>query len=149
LTKDFTLVLDGELGYGDGLGDTDDLPLIDNFYAGGIRDVRGFEENTLGPRDSRGEALGGSFKLIGQVEVILPVPFFKETRAFRLTSFFDFGNVYGPDEDFEFDTIRYSVGISAIWLSPLGPMTVSIAAPLNTQPLDDEQAFQFTFGTSF
>ncbi len=149
LAKDFTLVLDGELGYGDGLGDTDDLPLTDNFFAGGIRDVRGFEANTLGPRDSRGEALGGSFKVIGQVEVILPVPFAKDTRAFRLTSFFDFGNVYGPDEDFEFDTIRYSVGMSAIWLSPLGPMTVSIAAPLNTQPLDDEQAFQFTFGTSF
>lgn len=149
LTKDFTLVLNGELGYGDGLGDTDDLPLMDNFYAGGIRSVRGFEANTLGPRDSRGEALGGSFKVVGRAEVILPVPFIKETRSFRLTSFFDFGNVYGPDEDFEFDTIRYSLGVSAIWLSPLGPLTVSIAAPLNTQPLDDEQAFQFTFGTSF
>jgi outer membrane protein insertion porin family len=149
LTKDFTLVLNGELGYGDGLGDTDDLPLMDNFYAGGIRSVRGFEANTLGPRDSRGEALGGSFKVVGRAELILPVPFIKETRSFRLTSFFDFGNVYGPDEDFEFDTIRYSLGVSAIWLSPLGPLTVSIAAPLNTQPLDDEQAFQFTFGTSF
>jgi outer membrane protein insertion porin family len=149
LTRDFTLVLNGELGYGDGLGDTDDLPLMDNFYAGGIRSVRGFEANTLGPRDSRGEALGGSFKVVGRAEVILPVPFIKETRSFRLTSFFDFGNVYGPDEDFEFDTIRYSLGVSAIWLSPLGPLTVSIAAPLNTQPLDDEQAFQFTFGTSF
>jgi outer membrane protein insertion porin family len=149
LTRDFTLVLNGELGYGDGLGDTDDLPLMDNFYAGGIRSVRGFEANTLGPRDSRGEALGGSFKVVGRAELILPVPFIKETRSFRLTSFFDFGNVYGPDEDFEFDTIRYSLGVSAIWLSPLGPLTVSIAAPLNTQPLDDEQAFQFTFGTSF
>jgi outer membrane protein insertion porin family len=149
LTKDFTLVLDGEVGYGDGLGDTDDLPLIYNFFAGGIRSVRGFEDNTLGPRDSRGEALGGSLKVIGRAEVILPVPFVKETRSFRLTSFLDFGNVYGPDEDFEVDLIRYSLGMSAIWLSPMGPMTVSIAAPLNTQPLDDEQAFQFTFGTSF
>lgn len=149
LFRDFIFVLDGEIGYGDGYGDTEDLPLINNFFAGGIRTVRGFEGNTLGPRDSRGEPLGGSTRVVGQAELIVPVPFAKETRSFRLTTFVDAGNVYGPDEDLDFGSIRYSAGVSAIWLSPLGPMTVSIGLPLNSESEDDLQPFQFTFGTSF
>ena len=149
LVREFILVLDGEVGYGDGYGDTEDLPLINNFFAGGIRTVRGFEGNTLGPRDSRGRPLGGSTRLIGNAEVILPVPFARDLRSFRLTTFVDAGNVYGPGEDLDFGRLRYSAGVSAIWLSPLGPMTVSIAAPLNSESGDDTQPFQFTFGTSF
>lgn len=149
LFRDFIFVLDGEIGFGDGYGDTEDLPLINNFFAGGIRTVRGFEGNTLGPRDSRGEPLGGSTRVVGQAELIVPVPFAKETRSFRLTTFVDAGNVYGPDEDLDFGSIRYSAGVSAIWLSPLGPMTVSIGLPLNSESEDDLQPFQFTFGTSF
>lgn len=149
LFRDFIFAVDGEIGFGDGFGDTEDLPLINNFFAGGIRTVRGFEGNTLGPRDSRGEPLGGSTRVVGQAELIVPVPFAKETRSFRLTTFVDAGNVYGPGEDLDFGSIRYSAGVSAIWLSPLGPMTVSIGVPLNSESGDDIQPFQFTFGTSF
>ncbi len=149
LLKDFTFMVNGEIGYGDGIGDTEDLPLIDNFYAGGIRSVRGFEANTLGPRDSNGEPLGGDFKLVGNFELILPVPFVADSRNFRLTSFFDIGNVYGPGERFEVGDLRYSVGVSAVWLSPLGPLTLSVAAPLKSEDQDDTQPLQFTFGTSF
>jgi outer membrane protein insertion porin family len=77
------------------------------------------------------------------------VPFARDLRSFRLTTFVDAGNVYGPGEDLDFGRLRYSAGVSAIWLSPLGPMTVSIAAPLNSESGDDTQPFQFTFGTSF
>jgi outer membrane protein insertion porin family len=149
LFRDITLMVDGEVGFGDGLGDTEDLPLIDNFFAGGIRSVRGFEANTLGPRDSLGEPLGGDLKLVGNFELILPVPFVTDSRNFRLTSFFDIGNVFGPGERFAFGDLRYSVGMSAVWLSPLGPLTLSVAAPLKSEDQDDTQALQFTFGTSF
>jgi outer membrane protein insertion porin family len=149
LLRDITLMIDGEVGYGDGIGDTEDLPLTRNFYAGGIRSVRGFESNTLGPRDSRGEPLGGDLKMVGNFELILPVPFLSDSRNFRLTSFFDIGNVFGPNEEFAVGNLRYSVGLSAVWLSPLGPLTVSIAAPLKTEDQDETQPLQFTFGTSF
>jgi outer membrane protein insertion porin family len=149
LLNDITLMVNGDLGYGDGLGDTDDLPLTDNFFAGGIRSVRGFEDNTLGPRDSLGEPLGGSLKVVGNLELILPVPFVGDSRNFRLTGFFDIGNVFGPDESFAVDDLRYSLGLSAVWLSPLGPLTISVAAPLKSEDEDDEQPLQFTFGTTF
>ena len=148
-TYEGPLVMEGEVGYGDGYGDTNDLPLIDNFFAGGIRSVRGFEANTLGPRDSNGEPLGGSFLTQGQAELILPVPFFESVKQFRMSAFTDIGNVFGPDEDFDFGELRSSAGVAALWLSPLGPMRVSFALPLRSEPGDDEQVFQFTFGANF
>ena len=149
LFRSITFMAKGEIGYGDGLSDTEDLPLINNFFAGGIRSVRGFEANTLGPRDSNDEPLGGDFKLVGNFELILPLPFIEDSSNFRLTSFFDIGNVFGPGQQFAFGDLRYSTGLTAVWLSPLGPLTLSVAAPLKTETEDETQPIQFTFGTSF
>ena len=149
LVEEFVFVLEGELGYGDGYGGTRELPLTENFFAGGLRSVRGFRANTLGPRDSRDQPLGGNLKTVGTAEVILPLPFTKDSRTFRVTTFFDIGNVYGPTEDFDFDTLRYSTGIAAIWLSPVGPLTMSFSKPIRALQNDETQGFQLTFGTSF
>ena len=149
LFRGITFMVNGEVGYGDGIDDTESLPLIHNFYAGGIRSVRGFETNTLGPRDSRGDPLGGDLKTIGNLELILPLPFIQDSRAFRLTTFFDVGNVFGPGQRFALGDLRYSSGVTAVWVSPLGPLTLSFAVPLKKEKLDKTQPLQFTFGTSF
>ena len=149
LARDFTVLLDGTIGFGGGLADTSDLPLIDNFFAGGIRSVRGYESNTLGPRDSQNEPLGGDLLMTGTAELILPLPFLEDARQVRVTGFFDTGNVFGPGQKFNISEFRSSVGLSAIWLSPLGAITFSAALPLNDQAGDRTQPLQFTFGTSF
>ena len=149
LPADFILALDGEIGYGDGFGDTRDLPLTDRFFAGGLRSVRGFRTNTLGPRDSNNEPLGGDLRVIGTAELILPFPFAKESKTFRITSFLDAGNVYGAGDNFDFGTLRYSTGVALIWLSPIGPLSMSYATPLKTFEGDETLGFQFTIGTSF
>jgi outer membrane protein insertion porin family len=149
LTRLFAIRFDTELGYGDGYGDTMSLPLTENYFAGGIRSVRAYEANTLGPRDSNGKPIGGDRKLTGTLELILPLPFIRDSKAFRLTTFVDAGNVFGPGQSFEFGELRASAGVSAIWLSPFGPLTVSLGWPFNDQPDDDIQNFQFTLGTAF
>ena len=149
LAGDFAFALEGEIGYGDGIGGTRELPLTEHFFVGGLRSVRGFKANTIGPRDSLGEPLGGSLKVVGTAELILPLPFVEASNTFRITGFLDTGNVYGAQQDFEFDTLRYSVGVGAIWLSPIGPLTMSFAEPLKTEDVDETQKFQLTFGTSF
>ncbi len=149
LTRLFAIRFDTELGYGDGYGDTVGLPLTENYFAGGIRSVRAYEANTLGPRDSKGEPIGGDRKVTGTVELILPLPFIRDSKAFRLTTFVDAGNVFGPGQDIEFEEFRASAGVSAIWLSPFGPLTISLGWPFNDQPDDDIQNFQFTLGTAF
>jgi outer membrane protein insertion porin family len=149
VTRLFSVRFDTELGYGDGYGDTSALPLTENYFAGGIRSVRAYEANTLGPRDSQGDPLGGDRKMTGTVELILPLPFIRDSKAFRITTFLDAGNVFGPGQSFDFGELRASAGISGIWISPFGPLTVSLGYPLNDQPGDDIQNFQFTLGTAF
>lgn len=148
LTKSFTLLLNGEVGYGNGYGDFDALPFFENYYAGGIRSVRGFQDNTLGPLDSDRRPLGGGFRLVGNVEVLFPPPFFTKTNSFRMSTFMDAGNVFPSYSDFDAGDLRYSVGVGATWLSPLGALSFSLAKPLNVKDGDQEQIFQFTIGTN-
>jgi len=148
--KDYILTLGADLGYGDSYGDTSALPFFENFYAGGPKTVRGYEDNTLGPRDSADRPLGGDTKIVGNAEVILPVPFLSDfKKSVRVTGFIDAGNVYGPNEDVSLDELRYSTGVGAIWISPFGAVSISYAVPFGDESTDKIQNFQFTFGTSF
>lgn len=150
LYKDFVLTLGADIGYGDSYGDTTELPFFENFFAGGPRSVRGYLENTLGPRDSSNRPLGGDTRIVGNAEVIIPVPFLSAfKKSVRITGFIDAGNVYGPDDSLDLGDLRYSTGISAIWISPFGAVSASLAQPVNEQSTDRVQNFQFTFGTSF
>ena len=147
MAKDLVLFLHGDVAYGDGYGDTEDLPFFEHYFAGGVKSVRGFEDNTLGPRDSRGDTFGGDTKLVGGVEVFFPVPFLEDNKSLRMGTFFDFGYVY--DSGFDLGDLRYSAGISAQWLSPFGALTVSVAQPFNESDDDEVQNFQFAFGSGF
>ena len=149
LTRDLTLGLKGNLGYGDGFGDYDNLPFFENYFAGGVRSVRGFEDNTLGPRDSDGDPIGGSLLMVFNAEIIFPVPFVENASGMRLSAFFDAGNVFGDYNTFETSSIKYTVGLAGLWLSPLGPISVSLGYPLNADDDDEVQNFQFTVGTFF
>jgi outer membrane protein insertion porin family len=149
ISETFTFALRGEFGYGDAYGDTEEFPFFQNFYAGGIRSVRGFQANTLGIKEDD-EPLGGNLLVSGGAEVIFPVPFMKKTlKSFRLSAFTDFGNVYDVDQDFDAGLLRYSAGLSAIWISPFGAMSFSIAAPLKKEDGDETEAFQFSLGSTF
>jgi len=146
LTRNLTLSSNLEFGYGDGYNGLDELPFFKNFFAGGVRSVRGFQDNTLGPRDERSNPLGGALKTVGNVELIFPPPFMADSNALRMSGFFDIGNVFENVDEFDANELRYSVGISATWLSPFGALTFSVAKPLNEETRDNTQLFQFTFG---
>jgi len=167
LYRDFIISVKGDAGFGEGILGTDALPFFENYYAGGPRTVRGYKENTLGPRDSFGRPKGGNIKIVAGVEITLPVPFLKELDSVRITGFFDAGNVWCSgdtvrsglllasvpncrDEDrFDLGDLRYSAGISGIWISPFGMVSVSISQAIGDKPGDEVQSFQFTFGQSF
>jgi outer membrane protein insertion porin family len=146
LTKDLTLSMHAQLGYGDGYGDFNNLPFFENYFAGGVRSVRGFEDNTLGPQDSNGNPIGGSVQVVGGAEVLFPLPFVEGAKSFRLGTFLDIGNVYSDLSSFDVKELRYSVGVSSLWISPLGPLSVSLGFPLNAKSGDNVQNFQFTVG---
>ncbi len=153
IASDLTLKLSGEAAYGGGYGGTGPLPFFEHYFAGGVHSIRGFKDNTLGPRDTpfetdrRGDSFGGNSKFIASAELFFPIPFIKDSKSFRLGVFADAGNVY--DGGFDFGDLRYSVGISAKWLSPFGPLTVSVAQPFNDGKDDEVERFQFSIGAGF
>lgn len=200
----WTLRLRTELGYGDGYGDTTELPFFEHFFAGGFGSVRGYESNTLGPRstpaeqfrvdqpvtgiDEEGEPtevggpngdlfgyeaandmlvvdgvrddpdpFGGNILMEGSAELLFPLPFIENRSQLRSAIFFDWGNVFSDNcgrsqqncTEVDFGELRYSVGVGITWFSGFGPMSFSLAKPLNTGEFDEEEVFQFTLGRGF
>ncbi len=149
ISDTWTFSLKGDLAFGDSYNDTTDLPFFEKYYAGGIRSIRGYETNTLGPQSSSREAFGGNFRTLASAQILFPAPFAKENRSVRMGAFIDAGNVFKDFDAFENDNIRTSAGISFEWLAPVGPLVFSLARPLNDKPGDDLQEFQFSVGAVF
>lgn len=153
LSKTFTLMLNGEVGVGNGLGGKP-LPFFRNYYAGGVTSVRGYDVASLGPREN-GEAIGGNKRVVMNAELLFPMPGSGLDRSLRLGWFVDAGQVFGPRDDFgqysnfSLGDLRYSTGLSVAWSSPMGPLRFSVGQPLNKKPEDKVQHFQFTMGTTF
>ena len=179
LNKSLTLMLGGEVGYGNGYGKTKEMPFFQNFYGGGLGSVRGFESGTLGPKvyDEYGEKIsyGGNKKANVSAELLFPMPGIKDARTVRLSLFADAGsvwdgktytdgdndkyhtnnaaqNVYGLGTSHKStfkEELRASAGAAVTWLSPLGPMKFSYAYPFKKKEGDEIQRFQFQLGTTF
>ncbi len=124
------------------------LPFYEHFLGGGVNDIRGFDDNSLGPKDFSCRSIGGSFKVIGGIEVAFPIPFV-EARGTRLTWFVDAGNVYRDLDDFDASRLRASTGLSLTWQAPVGPIIISLSQPLREREGDRTQTLQFTFGGMF
>lgn len=175
LAQDLTLMMGGEYGYGNGYGDTTELPFFENFYAGGTRSVRGFEGNTIGPKgaveipildsgnnpvfnpdgtpyvSSSFEPVGGNRKVLGKMELYVPNPFTDEqSKNFRLSTFVDMGRVYGKGfKVVSDDAIRSSYGVAAVWITPVGALMFNWSWPLKEYDGDKFERFQFNIGAPF
>jgi outer membrane protein insertion porin family len=173
LNRYFTFAFNGNLGYGEALGDTTSLPPYKNFYAGGPNTVRGYKENSLGPLDTLNNPYGGNLLVVGQAELVLPIPVSWQSRS-RFVLFYDIGNTFSTEDvpffnddlseqlpsdyyRFSFDDLRQSYGIAAEWLAPLGLFKFSYGIPVNeftgndfdNLRSDETENFQFTIGGAF
>ena len=152
----------GEVMFGDGFGDTTELPPYKRFFGGGPGSVRGFREGYMGPRDTNNRPFGGNLRLSSQLEMIIPVPGELGSTT-RFSLFLDAGNIFSTDTTPFFDPqtgepnsfdlaasdVKYSVGASFQWLAPLGLFKFSYGFPLNDESFDDTERFQFTIGSAF
>ena len=148
ITKQFTLALNGEAGWGKGLSGRP-FPVFKNFYSGGLGSVRGFEQGTLGPRDVTGSVIGGPKKFTLNAEVLTPFPGAGNDKTLRMFGFVDAGNVFGENEKVSLKSFRASAGVGISWISPIGPLRLAIANPIRKFAGDRIQKLQFQIGTSF
>lgn len=166
INDSLTMRMRTDLGYGDSYG-SGDMPFFKHYFGGGWGSVRGFKKNTLGPRetpdpdnpyDTDEDPFGGNVLIEGSVEVLFPVPFIKDQKSLQAAVFLDAGNVFDTDcgdkdEDFcqepDLGDLRYSIGIGGTWISGFGPITASLAFPLNAGGEDEKEVFQFSLGQTF
>jgi outer membrane protein insertion porin family len=107
--------------------------------------------------DDDEDPFGGNVLVEGSAEILFPMPFIKDQRSIRSALFFDFGNVFDTDcspsqtncFDVDLNELRYSVGLGVTWITGFGPLTFSIANPLNDNEFDETEVFQFSMGQSF
>lgn len=158
ITKNVTLMLNGEAGYGQAYGGKE-YPFFKNFFAGGVSSVRGYQTSAIGPRDidsSTGKdyAVGGTKRLVGNAEMFFPIPFLTDSKQLRLSAFLDAGSVWGVQGAADScngaaDCMRYSTGVGVSWYSPFGPIKLVLAKPLNEKSGDKTETLQFQLGSQF
>ena len=146
ITEDVSVSVRGELAYGGAYGGTEDLPFFEKFVTGGPRSVRGYELNSLAPKDSNLDPFGGDFKVNYSIEMLFPVPYVEEANL-RGVAFLDAGYVYGDVDEFDLGDLRAAVGVGISWLSPLGGVSLNLSFPFNDQEGDETERFQFNLGT--
>jgi len=108
------------------------VPTFDRFYAGGAYTIRGYSENTLGPKDVEGKNTGGGLMLIANSEIRKALLW-----KFGYTFFLDAGNVWAEPKNFKVSDIRLTGGIGLQFFTPIGPIRLDYARRILR---DDEPA---------
>ena len=159
ISRKYTFALNTDLAYGKGFGGKS-FPIFKNFYAGGLSSVRGFEQSSLGPRntDLNGDtySIGGSKKFNVNMEVVAPFPGAGTDKTLRMFGFMDVGNVYADDssvydqpQNKDAKSLRASAGVGIRWISPMGPLSLAFGWPLKKYEGDKLEKVQFQIGTQF
>ena len=108
------------------------LPPSYRFYAGGMKTIRGYSYKELGPKDSEGEVIGGNFLTVVSAEYEQFI-----TENWGIATFIDAGNAFNTDNA----TLKLGTGVGIRWVSPIGPLRLDFAVPLN----ESNDKFQIHF----
>lgn len=151
LTEDKSFVFSPRLilSYADAYGNTPAVPCTNRFFAGGTKTVRGYLNNSLGPRNSSDDPEGGNFRVIGNFDLFVPTAFLYDPERLRVSVFTDIGNVYEDIGDFDTSTLKGSLGLNVSWLTAIGAVTFNLATHYNDEEGDETESFQFDLGTNF
>lgn len=145
-----TLAANLNLGYGAAFGDISGYPPYKNYFAGGSSSVRGYDANSIGPKDNTtNDSLGGTVKIVGNVDLILPNPFADNSSSTRVSLFLDAGSVFEDSSAIDSSEFRYTAGLAFIWITPVGAMRFNFANALNEKEGDATRSFQFSLGSPF
>lgn len=122
------------------------LPIYEKFLLGGINSVRGYDYGTISPRDlATGDEIGGEKMWLYKLEYIFPL---RKELGLKGLVFFDAGNVFTKEEDFELKA-RRSIGVGVRWYSPLGPLRLEYGWKLDQRPGETAGEYEFSIGGTF
>jgi outer membrane protein insertion porin family len=142
LYKEIALRMKMEYGFIKEYGDSDSVPIFERFYGGGATTIRGYKDRSIGPKDEDEEALGGNSRALFTSEIIIPLQ-----NQIRFLAFFDMGDVYGSDEEFDVSTLKKSIGAGIRLNTPLGLLRFDLGYKLDDAEVSaDDKGYAFHFG---
>ena len=119
----------------------------DNKFSLGGRWLRGFDSFGAGPRNSRNSYVGGKNIIVSKFDLTRPINK-NSDNPIDLNLFTDIGKVFdnktSPTSSKE--SIRSSYGFGINFYSPIGPIGLSWAFPINSESYDIERMFLFSIG---
>lgn len=123
------------------------VPIYERFFLGGLNSLRGWGWGEVGPKDPEtGDEIGGT--KFGLVNLELQFPLI-EKIAMQGVVFYDTGNAFDSDEDFDFGGFRSDIGAGIRWNSPMGPLRIEYGYKLDPDSGEDTGKWQFSMGAMF
>jgi outer membrane protein assembly complex protein YaeT len=148
---DSGFVLAGRLKFGiiQPMQSTGQIPIQKRFFSGGANSVRGYQLDYLGPRNANGDPIGGDAVIEASLEGRFPLPLYNNKIGGVV--FMDAGNVYFKAREIDPGQLKYSPGVGLRYLSPIGPIGVDVAFPVNRIDYERDRPYQihFTIGYGF
>ncbi|MDA8169507.1 MAG: outer membrane protein assembly factor BamA [Nitrospiraceae bacterium] len=144
LSKVFILALNGKIGLAKGLGHTNELPLVERFFLGGRNSVRGYAQDTLGPKGADGTPIGGNAFVLGNIELRTMLG-----KNWGIVPFLDMGNVWIRASDISLGDLKYATGLGLRYNTPVGPLRLDYGIKLNREPGESHGELNFSIGQAF
>jgi outer membrane protein insertion porin family len=138
------LAISARTGLAFGYGGTGELPIVERFFLGGRSTVRGYAQDTLGPKGADGNPTGGNAFLMGNLELRTYVG-----KGFSIVPFFDVGNVWIKIKDMNPSDLKCTTGIGLRYNTPVGPLRVDYGIKLNREPDESRGEIHFSIGQAF
>jgi outer membrane protein insertion porin family len=138
----FALSLRG--GIAQGFHGTDELPIVERFFLGGRTTVRGYEQDTLGPKGPDGTPTGGNAFLMGNIEVRASLG-----KGIGIVAFLDGGNVWVKAEDINPGDFKYTAGLGLRYNTPVGPIRIDYGHKLQREKDESRGELHFSIGHAF
>ncbi|MBI5212665.1 MAG: outer membrane protein assembly factor BamA [Nitrospirae bacterium] len=131
-------------GAAKGFGSTKDLPIVERFFLGGRTTVRGYEQDTLGPKGTDGTPTGGNAFAMGNLEIRTDVG-----KGIGLVAFLDGGNVWKKIENADITDIKYTAGMGLRYNTPVGPFRLDYGLKLDREKGESKSEIHFSIGHAF
>lgn len=140
----YTIANNSRLGFAQPFGGTQDIPITQRYYLGGRNTVRGFRENSLGPRGNLENVIGGDLLVSNSFEFRYML-----AENTQIHTFLDMGTVYLKDESLSIDDMRWSTGFGMRFTSPIGPIGLDLGFPIDEQKGEPSMRLHFNIGSTF
>lgn len=120
------------------------IPASLRYFTGGAGSVRGYVYQSIGPKDSEGDPLGGRSYKVVNLETRIMV-----AKDIGIVPFLDGGMVYKDEWPDIFGETDWGTGLGFRYYTPIGPVRLDIATPLHRIDGDPPVQFYISIGQSF